>query len=437
MTTRSSLRTAGPTAAAADRAEAALGLVAPDLVDDFRSFLPIAADVVNRRLIGAAQRERLVGRSNEVTWTGGTAFLPLADGGVLVTAGRQHGFDRIEVDNVQPGDPAQLLERFAGTGAATRAVGQELTDACVNLAVAFARRGRTAVPPVGGHPGGPVLDSLELFAQLDPDEQCHQFERLATEGHNLHPCGRTRLGWTVPDLLAYDLEAAIVEVGFVGVRRDLHIGDPVMAFEPSTLDVGRYAITPVHPWQLRRIRDQFPDAVADGLLVPLDHTVPAAPTSSLRTLLLPAGLSTSDTRYLKLSLDIQVTSTRRTISVASTRNGPVLTRLLRRLLDDTPYGDRVLVMAETAGAATQLPDGHDRDLSVIVRSGLTGQLMDGEIAIPGSALTVVSPVPGPDGTRRTMLDEILARFARGRVSRRGRRRWRSSTRTPACSCRRC
>src|SRR5262249_18639095 len=232
----------------------------------------------------------------------------------LVTRARRYSFDRIEVDEVLAADPAQLLERITGhDDAPTRAVAAELTDAAVNLALAYARRARRTEEPVE-----------PVSAVDDPDTFGRFLESFATEGHNLHPCGRTRLGWSVADLLAHDLESDATPVAFVAVRRDRHIGDeigPDLVIQ-STVDSHRYAVSPVHPWQLRRLRASSGDG---DLIIPLDDTWPAAPTASLRTLLLPPG---SPSRYLKLSLDIQVTSTRRTISVASTRNGPVLSRLL-------------------------------------------------------------------------------------------------------------
>ena len=251
------------------------------------------------------------------------------------------------------------------------------------------------------------MDSLDLAAGLDSDAQCVFFERLATEGHNLHPCGRTRIGWTVADLLAYDLESDGTDVGFVGVRRAVHIGDDVggqlMADLP--IDRARYAVTPVHAWQLERvIRGRYTDLVADGTLVPLDVTLPASPTAALRTLMLPADPD-GRRRYLKTSLDIQVTSTRRTISVASTRNGPVLSALLANLLDT----ERVVLMAETAGSAMVASAGRERDLAAILRGGLSGRLSPGEVAVSGGALYAISPVTGT-----TVVAEIVTRFARTR-----------------------
>jgi siderophore synthetase component len=118
----------------------------------------------------------------------------------------------------------------------------------------------------------------------------------------------------------------------------------------------------------------------------LDAELDAVPTAALRTLLLPPGAD-GRRRYVKVSLDIQVTSTRRSISVASTRNGPAVSAMLRRLVADDPDGHRILLLAETAGAA--VPAGSGRDMSAILRDGLTGRLTGAERAIPGGALPVL------------------------------------------------
>jgi siderophore synthetase component len=364
---------AEPTAAVAARAEVALAVTAPDLVEAFRDHLPRATGAVSRRLLAAARREGLLAG-------------PVARGAA--------------------DDPARLLGALAGPSPAVGSVGAELTDAVVNLAVAFARYESSARDLVARAAATGARDSLDLAADRDADAQCLFFERLATEGHNLHPCARTRLGWSVADVLAYDLESPAGAVGFVAVRRDLHVGDdvgPALLPDPG-VDPGRYAVTPVHAWQLERVvRRRYADLVADGALVPLDAVVPARPTAALRTLLLPALHGRP--RYVKVSLDIQVTSTRRTISVASTRNGPRLSALLAELLGDPG----VLLMAEVAGSATVVPDGRDRDLATILRDGLAGRLGPGELAVPGGALPAVSPVTGA-----TVVAELVARFGRTR-----------------------
>ncbi|HEX6870933.1 MAG TPA: IucA/IucC family protein, partial [Micromonosporaceae bacterium] len=197
---------------------------------------------------------------------------------------------------------------------------------------------------------------------------------------------------------------------FVAVRREAHIGDdvPLVAL-PAGLDPARYTVTPVHIWQWHNVvRTRYADLIRDRSLVLLPEVMPAAPTAALRTLLLPPDAA-GRRRYAKVSLDIQVTSTRRTISVASTRNGPVLSALVGRLLADTDAGDRVMLLAETAGCAVVAGEDRQRDLSAILRDGLTGRLDPGEVAVPGAALCARSPVTGT-----TVLAELVDRYARCR-----------------------
>lgn len=385
--------TATPLAAAAREAEARLRIAAPELVEGFGANLSRAADVISRRLLGAFARENAAGAT-------------MIDEGALgpVAVGR-HGFGRVEVHDLAGGgaDPAVLLDRLAGEDPGAAGVARELLDATVNLALAYART------PISG-------TGFQLRAQADADEHAAALERLATEGHNLHPCARTRLGWAIDDVLAYDLEAVRVPVGFVAVRRDLHLGDDlgrlVLDELPEAPDPRRYAVVPVHGWQRDRIRrGRHADLVSAGALLPLDTELTASTTAAIRTVLLPN--ERNGIRYLKLALDIQITSTRRSISVASTHNGPILSRLVARLLTDAPGGERVLLLGEPAGCAVLAPPGRgtvdfsERDFSAIARAGLTGRLSDErEIAVPGAALYATAP-----GARSPVLAELVDRFA--------------------------
>jgi D-ornithine---citrate ligase len=358
-------------------ARAELAALAPGLVDRYAEALPRAVDVVSRRLLGAAWRERL-GAARELL-----AGRPM----------RRYGFERVELADPVATHPATLL---AELGVHSPTLAAELADACVNLAVAYARR--------------PVWDPA-TWAHPDPDERLLAFERLATEGHPLHPCGRTRLGWRVADLLAHDQESTGTWVGFVAVRRDLHVGDDVgallrEAYPGLPAPPAGYLLHPVHGWQLGAVlAERYGDLLAGGALRVLPGVaLPASPTTALRTVLLEPDV-TGTRRYLKLSLDIQVTSTRRSISVASTRNGPAISALLHRRLAGEP---RVLLFPEVAGAAVGTPDGRSRDLSVIVREGLGGRLEPDEIAVPAAALTAaLDPAGG------TVLDALLASYPAG------------------------
>jgi len=149
------MSTLAPTALAARTAtaETQLAAAAPGLLADFRAALPRAVDVVAGRLAGAVEREGL-----------GTARRGLVEAAELLGSPR---------------------------------LAEELADAVVHLALAYARRDRTdgALRDEAARTG--ARDAMALAERLPADEQTVFFERLATEGHNLHPCGRTRLGWTV------------------------------------------------------------------------------------------------------------------------------------------------------------------------------------------------------------------------------------------------
>src|SRR2546423_14981933 len=115
----------------------------------------------------------------------------------------------------------------------------------------------------------------------------------------------------------------------------------------------------------------------------------AEPTAGLRTVLVAADTG-GVRRYLKLSLDIQVTSSRRSISIASTRNGPALSALLCRLLADDPAGGRLLPMREGAGAGAMVGGG--RDPGAIGREGVAGRLEPDAVAGPGGAFAARAPL---------------------------------------------
>jgi D-ornithine---citrate ligase len=328
----------------------------------FVAELPRAADTVARRLVAALQREGLAG----VHLDGDAIRTPAGP-----VAARRHGFDRAEPVGPLPAAPMDLIAELAiraGGGLAA-----ELGSAVANLALAATRR--------------PGTDPFGLVT--GPDERAAAFERLATEGHNLHPCARTRLGWDATDVLAHDLESGATQVAFVGVRRDRLIGDDVGA-RLGVAGTAGHAAQPVHAWQLGHLRRTRPDLFASGLLTEAAaDPLPAIPTAALRT------VHVAGHGYLKLALDILVTSTRRTISVASSRNGPAISALLVDLL----AGEPVRLLAETAGAACA---GAERDVTAILRDGIAGRLAPGEIAVPAAALTVALP-----GRSRSVVGELL------------------------------
>ncbi|HIW64539.1 MAG TPA: hypothetical protein H9881_18960 [Candidatus Stackebrandtia excrementipullorum] len=364
---------------------------------------------VTATLAAAAWRENLTGLRDRAAIQNNTIHTTTHAGNRLTFTATLEAFNQITpygpvTHNGQPiTDPTVLLTLLA-----PHADPIELTDAVEGLTLAFQRHEhivadhRRAARRLG------AATSIQLAQHLQQNTNdhliCRHFEPLAVTGHHLHPGARTRLGWNHHDRLAYDLEAnGTTDILFLALDRRQAVSttdghgrdiDAVMAtwFPPLTehLSPDRILI-PTHPWQHRH--------ATAGTLRPLTETghltdvpqlrLPAEPTASIRTLVTRTG------HYLKCSLDIHITSTRRGISPATAANGPVLSRTIIDLIGrDATLAPHITVLPEIA--AVSLPHHHpaSRDLTCILRAPLTDHLQPGELAVPATALCARSPISG-------------------------------------------
>jgi siderophore synthetase component len=365
----------------------------------------------------------------------------------------EHAFDNLKPDNpvlcwrdgtpVPIPAPHDLVELLAEHAPASgwRSFAAELADTVANLTLAYARSDaqRRTLRQVAVELDTPDTIGLaqRLAAREPPEDLMVFFERLNTEGHNLHPCGRGRLGMQPADLLRHDLESdTSTDLILVAIQRDRiestpdergrDIGELLWAeypaldtavrehFRAARLDPTRYVFVPVHCWQLEQVvYPLLADEIAESAVVP----VPAArlagvPTSSLRTLL--TERSPRGRRILvKTALDTLIGSTRRSISAHTTNNGPVYSRLLRQIIDREPaLSNRIVLLEELAGASYRPqahepdPDRRSRALSALVRSDINTYLRPDELPMPGCALPARAPV-----TESSLLVELVTRFA--------------------------
>lgn len=309
----------------------------------------------------------------------------------LPESARRYAFNQLEVDGPDE-DPVKTLEAVLG-GAVPDHLAAELRSAHEGLAHARSRaerRGRH-LAALAARAGYATLAELIASCGRDAHTTARLLETLATQGHQLHPCARTRLGWDRADRERYDLEATRpIRIRLVADRagvlersgrdfrdhpmlRGLDLPDPVL---------------PVHPWQLEhRVLPGHRDLFDSGRLRVLDATVPAWPTAAIRTL---AGHAAPG--FLKLALGIHVTSTRRDISPATALLGPRLSALLGAVhrIGDNGTEHQHRIVADVSGA--WLPGS--RDLTALARSPLTTSEPDGLVYVPATALAATSPVTG-------------------------------------------
>ncbi|HEY9474528.1 MAG TPA: IucA/IucC family protein [Mycobacteriales bacterium] len=390
---------------AEQRAAQALDRRDPALGRSFRGWLPAAQARVLGRLWGAMWREPLPGVTDRRAHPDQQqATLVLDDGSRLVApVASTEPFARyptgLTVHRHAPDGrvralhhPVELLTaaRLPDRDGSLGRLSDELADSVANLAMALV---------AGQH----RADGRYLDPGSDP---LPFFEQAVLEGHPLHPCCRTRSGMTPEDLLDCAPEwAPVVSLPVLAVRRDHHSGrgdltrllcaehPGLAAVARATLaDPDRYALLPVHPWQLREVLlSRYADAFARGTLTVLPQVgIEAHPLMSLRTLA-PVGVGAAC--HLKTAMDVQMTSAVRTVSSAAVHNGPVLSVLLAEIdRREGGWGGRFALLAEPASGCYVDPEhGPSASLAALAREPADRHLWPREIPVPVAALSARSP----------------------------------------------
>ncbi len=270
-------------------------------------------------------------------------------------------------------------------------------------------------------------------------------DSLAVAGHNIHPMAKLRRGFDDGDNAAWAPESGqVAELRLIGVAPGLlersGVGDlagrfaaafpehvslaraeltaevvaddgarllPAAAPSPEPEDPADrdWTILAVHPWQYDHvIVPAFAAELREGLLRPVrDVTLAVRPTTSLRTMV-PHAPSADGTRpFVKVPLDVTVTSTRRYISRQSALGTPAVARLVAELVADGPAAGRVAVLPELAGTTFRTAPGESderaRGLCLLMRAGAGSVLDDGDVAVGASALR-----GRPDGAASPLAD---------------------------------
>ncbi|HEX5496546.1 MAG TPA: IucA/IucC family protein [Mycobacteriales bacterium] len=405
-------------------AAAALDRHDPELARDYLDRLPAARAKVLGRLWGAVWREPLEAVSGRHANPGGRdVTVVLADGGRLVGPGASaEPFGPypagLAVRWHRPDGEVRVLDHPVDLLAAVRPPGRdgrdgqsrrlpaELAGSVANLALALVagQRRRAGAAPFRVGPAD--------TGQPDPLADA---EQAVVEGHPLHPCCRTRTGMSVEDLLDCAPEwAPVVSLPVLAVRRDRYSGrgdltgllcaeHPGLAAVARTAlpDPSRYALLPVHPWQLRRVLlARYCEALAAGELAVLPAVgIDTRPLMSLRTLapVYPAGPATAGgpppACHLKTAVDVQMTSAVRTVSAAAVHNGPVLSALMAEISRrEGGWGGRFALLGEPAsGCYVDPAHGPSASLAALARVPAARHVRPGEVAVPAAALPARAP----------------------------------------------
>ncbi|MCA0988546.1 IucA/IucC family protein [Guptibacillus algicola] len=257
------------------------------------------------------------------------------------------------------------------------------------------------------------------------------FEQWVIQGHTIHPCSRTRLGLSPMDVSLYAPEwggqpdvipvaihkkycrltnmgssaTQILMEEYPELVDDLHSIAGEKGVEPTD-----YELIPVHPWQFEHtITKHYKDLIEDDVIFPLNSKIKTAALVSFRSL---APVDRTK-HHIKTAINVQMTSAVRTVSAASTHNGPVISSVLKTIEARDPFISKTLrFMGEDAGIHFEPSNakGDERhflqkNLAAIIRENPESALGKDEIAIPAAALIAESPVSG-----KLILEELVENY---------------------------
>ncbi|MGE0493966.1 MAG: IucA/IucC family siderophore biosynthesis protein [Vulcanimicrobiota bacterium] len=382
----------------------------PTLAPIFLEQLPGAHADTLKRLAGSLLREGFAGEplAGLSDCRLGAVTIEQVEGFAL---GRNRILGRIRAGGRELTTPLELIAsvRTNQPGLQWDQLALELENGAANLALAraFWQRRAHGLADLG------CSDYFELVERLAQDpgfDRALFSETLCIEGHNLHPCAKTRLDLDPRALMEGSAElegrptiglfsADPGRVEWAGIEPPRQLLEEVLGPLPG----GDRWPLPVHRWQQQTVLPSLAADLEVGDLRLEDWQREVRSTASFRTLAVSAGYR------LKLSVSSQMTSTQRCISPQTTLNGPAVSRLLNGLRCE--LGADFVPLAELAGLHYRPHQASPRLLNCIVREGTDPKLAPGEIPIACCSLT--SQAPTGSGS---LLEQAVARHGRGPVA---------------------
>nr|WP_279326065.1 IucA/IucC family protein [Bacillus sp. FJAT-47783] len=249
------------------------------------------------------------------------------------------------------------------------------------------------------------------------------FEQLIVHGHTLHPCTKTKLGFSKEEVVRYSPECGgEPSISFVAVKRDsTHVtsiegerfSDLVYQEFPHLQALVRkellekglipddYEIIPVHPWQLEHtLPTMYEEPIKKGELVILSEKRETYALASLRTLLAKKS-GRQALFHIKTAINVQATSAIRTVSPPSTIHGPKLSTLFTTILQkEKAVAKKLSLLKEYSGIHYRSKGETDekayelgKNLAAIIRQNPEELVSfeSQEMAIPAVSLISDSP----------------------------------------------
>ncbi|WP_028399834.1 IucA/IucC family protein [Ectobacillus panaciterrae] len=427
-----------------------LDIYRPDITELFLRFLPQARKGILHKLVQAVIRENVIA-GKYISQEGPRIVVELAEENKLQVLTRQaFSFGRFDTDKViklyadghiqilqHPAELLEILEKegWIEEGLQYERFHQELQNSVANYALALAgaelRRG--ALPLLAKS----SIEWVEKQMQSVSFSPLSFYEQWVVDGHPLHPGAKIKMGMDVADVIRYSPEwSGNPEVRIAAVHRDsyrtfcmdrkfteiLYEEYPELQevvkkeLEQHGLHEADYELILLHPWQAENtISSLCEKDIAEKRMVWIEGIqIPTAALMSFRSLS-PRQDRGEKKHHIKTAVNVQTTGAVRTVSPHSVQNGPMLSTVFREIQEkEQGFQQRFRILEEKAGAHFEPDANIDEEKKLLLRKN-TGSLlrenpesytMEGEIAMPGSALLARSPFSG-----KTIGEELVEKYA--------------------------
>lgn len=429
----------------------------PILTNKYKDNLKVAEQTILHQLIQALLRESIVNFeiTHEINKTIATLRLNESER-LVIPIKKKYILMLIDVEgDVRVIDknenerfilsPEQLIELLNKDQHLTSYVNKEqflaeIVNSKVNYAFALTigeQRREDIIDEAESHNTSDLLSYVMKKKEIDHSFSALSFfEQWVIQGHTIHPCSRTRLGLSPQSISEYAPEwEGRPNVIPVAVHKEFcqltNLENPSVTkiildeysnvatqfhalLSEKKLNANDYELIPVHPWQLEHtISHNYQEELQNDWIIPIHKTpIKTAALISFRSLAPQGNLSN---HHIKTAINVQMTSAVRTVSAASTYNGPIISSVLERIYtDDAIISSTVSFMREKAGIhfepkQSSSPSENNflqKNLAAILRENPEKELLPDEIAIPAATLISMSPI-----TEQSLIEELIERFA--------------------------
>lgn len=258
-----------------------------------------------------------------------------------------------------------------------------------------------------------LIEFIKLHYSVN--KQLTFFETWTTKGHPYHPCHKTRLGFDENAYIKFSpefnqdiqLPLGAIKKSVAHVEHEqenMNYNDwfarqyPVMwinwleELQKKSLPITEYYPIFIHPWQYENtLTKLFADLITNKNLIIFEHIQLKTHASlSFRTLI----PHESDLPHIKLPVAVHSTSAMRTISPASVHNGPMLSRMIRKILfTENNFAHHIKLAYESCGLHVKHDDADiAKHLGIIYRSNPTNLVAHNQMPIVVAGLFEESPV---------------------------------------------